>query len=152
MGREVGERRGGRHRGTEARRPVGEDARPGTEQPAEAAGPELGLGGGHQLGAEAALELRVDQRLGPRRAQPPPQLEQLEVAADELLELGVGAVVPARQVHQTLSACGVTPRRWRTPIMPRWISSFTAPSLLPMISPIWASLRSSPSLRVSAVR
>src|SRR5580700_3311325 len=104
---------------------------------------------GDELSAEAVLEPRVRLHSGARGAHRPGGFEQFGLIVEQVLELGIEP--SAYPGHQPCSSTATTtPRRSRTPIIPRWMSSFTAPSLFPRISPIWASLRSSPSLRVIA--
>src|SRR4029077_17488541 len=104
---------------------------------------------GDELSSETVLEAWVGLHSGARCAHRLGGLEQLGLVVEQILEFGIEP--PAHPGHQLCSSMATTtPSRSRTPIIPRWISSFTAPSLFPRISPIWASLRSSPSFRVIA--
>src|ERR1019366_4152887 len=145
---ECEDRRGDQRRPDQRPAP-GEMRRSKTPPTAYASSPSAARGLGDQLGTQAVLEAWVRFHGRTRRANSLGSLEQLGLVVEQVLELGIEP--SAHPGHQRCSSTATTmPRRRRTPIIPRWMSSLTAPSLLPRISPIWASLRSSPSFRVIA--
>src|SRR4029077_20837443 len=98
----------------------------------------------HQLPAQTGAERVVDRRLGPaRRHQHRRQAAQLLVLEGGL-ELGV--VVRAHSTGLRLVASS------RRRVTPRWISSFTAPAVLPIATAMSSIFMSSWNLSTSAVR